>query len=315
MQYPRCLVLALTLYLLLPFASVAQSAQTTFEFHNGIWLNLHHTLFYQAVGNKSGRPPDLSVLTPAETGVWNQALTFYSQSLANHDLLEASMVRMHQSLAVAGDTPGLRVPGLSPNMVQVLEAVAPIYRARFWPEHEARNREWIASVIPLVAKHETALKPALARAYDTPWPKSSIRVEVSYYVTGNSAYTSTEPTLITVSSRSERNQGAGGVETLFHEAGHALVQKTFAEIGKEEKSRKKTLKYRDLWHALMFYTTGELARKQLPELEPYAMIYGLWDANWPEIFTILEKEWKPFLEGKTTFKDAIKQVVAASPER
>jgi hypothetical protein len=309
-------LLAIALFLAqAPIAPVGQTTQTTFEFHSGFWINLHHTLFNQAAGMKAGRPPDLTDLPPAEAGVWNQALTFYGQSLVNHDLLEASMVRMNQALALAGNTSDLQAPTLSRNMEQVLEAVAPIYQARWWPEHDKKNREWIASITVLVAKHESGLKPALARAYDTPWPKGAARVEVSYYVTGNSAYTSTEPTLITVSSRSERNQGAGGLETLFHEAGHALVQKTFAEIAKEEKSRKKDLKYRDIWHALIFYTTGELVRKQLPELEPYATKYGLWEGNWPEMLHLMEKDWKPFLEGRGAFKDAIKQLVANSPTR
>ena len=305
----------LAVFLVIPFLAYGQTSQTTFEFHSGFWLNLHHTLFNQAVGNKAGRTPDLSALPPAEAGLWNQALQYYGQSLVNHDLLEASMVRINQALALAGDTSDLRATALSRNMEQVLEAVAPIYRARLWPEHDKKNREWIDGVTPLVAKHESVLKQALARAYDTPWPKGSARVEVSYYVTGNSAYTSTEPTLITISSRSERNQGAAALEILFHEGGHALVQKAFAEIAKEEKSRKKDLKYRDLWHAVIFYTTGDLVRKQLPELEPYAMKYGLWEGNWPDMLPVMEKAWKPFLEGKGTFKDAIKQLVADSPAR
>jgi hypothetical protein len=171
------------------------------------------------------------------------------------------------------------------------------------------------AVAPLIAKTEGALKPALAHAYDTPWPKTPIRVEVSYYVPGNAAYTSTEPTLITTSSRSERNQGPAALENIFHEAGHALIQKTFAEIAKNEKSQKKELKFRDLWHALMFYTTGELMRKQVPELEPYAMKYSLWESSWPQTLPVLEKDWKPFLEGDGAFKDAIKQLVADSPAR
>lgn len=300
---------------LIAWVAMGQTRQTTFEFHSGMWLNLHHTLYYQAVGIKAGRVPDLSALSSAETGVWNQALHYYGRSLVNHNLLEVSMARINQALANAANASDLQAPGLSREMDQVLEAAAPIYRARFWADHDRNNQEWIASAIPLIAKHEDALKPALARAYDTPWPKSPIRVEVSYYVTGNSAYTSLNPTLITVSSGSQRNQGPALLENIFHEGGHALIQKAFAEITKAEKSQKKELKYRDVWHALMFYTTGELVRKQVPELEPYAMKYGLWEDNWPQVLPMMEKDWKPFLEGKGAFKDGIRQLVADSPAR
>ena len=309
---PR-LVVAFSICLLVAPSALGQVSQSTFEFHSGFWLNLHHTLFNQATTTRAGRPPDLSTLTPAEANLWNQAVEYYGRSLISHDLLEASMVRINQALALAGDAPAFQSPALSQNLNQVLAAVAPIYRARLWPEHDAKNKEWIVSITPVIAKSEGALKPALSRAYDTPWPKAAVRVEVSYYVAGNSAFTSTEPTLVTISSRSERNQGAGGLETVFHEAGHALVQKAFAEIAKDEKSLKKELKYRDLWHALLFYTTDQLVKKQVPELEPYAMKYGLWESNWPEMLPIMEKTWKPFLEGKGTFKDAVKQLVADSP--
>jgi hypothetical protein len=306
---------ALAVVLVISCLAPAQTAQTTFEFHSGIWFNLHHTLYNQSVAKKSGRLPDLSVLFPPEVGVWNQALDFYGRSLVNHDLLELSMTRLSQTVAGAGNTSDLQAPGLSKEMESILEAAAPIYKARWWPEHDKSNRDWIDSITPLVAAHEGAMRPALSAAYDTPWPKGPVRVEVSYFVAGNSAYTAIDPTLITVSSRSERNQGAGGLETLFHEEGHALVQKVFAEIAKEEKSQKKNLKNRDLWHALVFYTTAELLRKRLPALEPYAVKYGLWENSWPEILPLMEKDWKPFLDGKAKLKDAIKQLVSDAPAR
>lgn len=300
---------------LLPLLTLGQATQTTFEFHSGIWVNLHHTLYNHAAGIKSERLPDLAALSPAETSAWNQALEFYGRSLVNHDLLETSMARMNQTLALAGNAPTPQAPELSKDLARILESAATIYRAHWWADHDSKNREWISSVSPLVAKYEGVLKPALARVYDTPWPKGPVRVEVSYYVTGNSAYTSLNPTLITVASGSQRNQAPAALENVFHEAGHALVQKAFAEIAKDEKSLKKELKYRDLWHALIFYTTGELVRKQLPDLEPYATKYGLWESSWPQLLPVMEKDWKPYLDGKSTFKDAIKQLVADSPAR
>jgi len=301
--------------LLIPFPAWGQTTQSTFDFHSGIWLNLHHTLYNQAIGIKSGRLPNLSSLPAPETNAWNQALEYYGRSLANHDLLEPSMGRINQALALAGNAPTLQAPELSKDLARILESAAPIYRARWWADHDGKNREWISSVSPLIAKYENALKPALSHAYDTPWPKVPIRVEMSYYVPGNSAYTAVDPTLITVSSSSQRNSGPSALENIFHETSHALVQKAFAEIAKDEKSLKKELKYRDLWHALIFYTAGELVKKQVPELEPYAAKYGLWESSWPQILPVMEKDWKPFLEGKSAFKDAIKQLVVDAPSR
>jgi hypothetical protein len=235
--------------------------------------------------------------------------------VVNHDLLETAMVRINQALSLAGSAPTPQAPELSKDLARVLESAAPVYRARWWADHDRNNREWISSVTPLIAKYENALRPALSHAYDTPWPKAPIRIEVSYYVPGNSAYTALDPPLITISSGSQRNSGSSAIENIFHEASHVLVQKAFTEIAKDEKALKKELKYRDLWHALVFYTTGKLVKAQVPELEPYATKYGLWESAWPGVLPIMEKDWKPFLEGTGTFKDTIKQLVADSPSR
>jgi hypothetical protein len=59
----------------------------------------------------------------------------------------------------------------------------------------------------------------------------------------------------------------------------------------------------------MFYTTGELMRKCLPEVEPYAIKYGLWEQGWRGVYDVMERHWKPFLDGDGTFREAIDGVV------
>jgi hypothetical protein len=281
--------------------AAAEAEQTTFDFHSGFWVNLHHTLYNQADGQRVGRMPDLSALSPAEAGVWSEALDYYSRNFAGHDLLELAG-RINVPLALKGRAPR--------PLMRMLETAAPVYRLQWWTLHERKNREWIDRIAPLVARHEKPVRSALAHAYDTPWPKRRMRVEMSYYTTGVSAYTSVVPTLITVSSWSRRNEGATGLETIFHEAGHALIERVRAEIAAAETRRGRKVSRRDLWHAIIAYTSGEVVRKQVPELVPYAMRYGLWESEWPDTLPILEKHWKPFLAGTGRFRDAIGRVVA-----
>ena len=73
--------------------------------------------------------------------------------------------------------------------------------------------------------------------------------------------------------------GPAGLETIFHEAGHSLVQKVVQEIGAEENRRGRKLSNQNLWHGIMFYTTGELVQRQLPTFVPYAIKYGMWEKN------------------------------------
>jgi hypothetical protein len=298
---------------LLLFLLASQNSQTTFDFHSSFWVNLHHTLYNQAFVQRVGRAPDLSVLNPTEVAAWNEAVAYYGESVINHDFLESDMGRINAALARAGNATSLGTPHeITKDLAAILEKVAPIYRAHWWPDHDRKNREWIAAATPLVAKHEAVLKPALARAFDTPWEKRPIHVEMSYYVTNASAYTAIFPTLITVSSSSPRTVGPAMVEVLFHESSHALIVKARDELSKETRNRKTELPYPDFWHALLFYTNSEIVKKQLPELEPYANKYGMWQNNWPLALPVFEKDWRPFLIGKGNFREALKQIVADS---
>jgi|SRR5579863_2907453 len=293
-------------------AVFGQASQTTFDFHSGFWVNLHHTLYNQAAGIKAGRTPNLSALSATEATAWNAALDYYERNLAEKDFLEPSMTEINTALAKAGNAPSLKGAHVPEPLSQLLEQAAPVYRAQWWAEHDRKNHQWIDEVTPLIAQYESALKPALARAYDTPWPKGRIHVEMSYYTTGASAYTSIFPTLITVSSWSQRNVGPAGLETVFHEAGHALVLKIRGEISAAQQRRGRKPAYVDLWHALMFYTTGELVKQQVPALVPYAIKYGMWENNWPNLLPIMERDWKPFLDGKGSFRESIDRLATDS---
>jgi hypothetical protein len=286
-----------------------RARQTTFDFHSGLWLNLHHVLYNQSAGKRDNRAPDLSPLTPAETSLWNAALDYYDRNLSTRELLDPEMIRIRDPLADAADRSSLAESSVPPALRQLLENVMPAYYAHWWPAHNTKNHEWIAHVTELLDRYESALKPEFAHAFATRWPRSPMRVEMSYYTTGASAYTSILPTTITVSSWSRRNLGPAALETIFHEAGHALIPKVRDEIDRAARKRGKPLRHPDLWHAVQFYTTGELVRQHLPALTPYAVQYGMWESQWPGVLPVLEANWKPYLDRMARFQDAIAQIV------
>ncbi|HEV2473201.1 MAG TPA: hypothetical protein VGS41_11080 [Chthonomonadales bacterium] len=289
--------------------ALAPVAQKTFEFHNDFWVNLHHTLYNQAALQKAGHPPDLSTLSQQEASEWNRALDYYGRNLIGRSLLDYSMVRINTALAHTAETSRLtQVEDRA--LRELLENAAPIYRAHWWPAQQRSNQEWMDRISPLVARCEDAVKPALSHAYNSPWPHHRIRVEISYYTTGVSAYTSLRPTLITISSWSKRNQDTAAVETLFHEASHSLIRKVADEIQAYQNRTGKKLTHGDLWHAVIFYTTGEIVGRCEPDLVPYAIKYGMWDTAWPNTLPALDKDWRPYLEGKAKFKASIDRLVA-----
>ena len=99
----------------------------------------------------------------------------------------------------------------------------------------------------------------LADIYQTRWPAEKIRVDVTAVANYAGAYTTLEPLRVTIASTDTRNQGAAAMEVLFHEASHGIATPVELAIARECRQRDKPIP-RDLWHALIFYTTGEVIK-------------------------------------------------------
>ncbi len=325
-----------------------------FEFHSGFWVNLHHFLYQQArirkgQPSRSGgaQPPGLPVsgaqvstegLTPAERQSWTAALDYYSGDLANRDLLfNGDMVNINNRLAqlegcaeLSGRGSGECASGLRPELIAALERAAPVYRARWWPEHDQSNRSWVAFAGRLVRQFGAVLARQLSATYRADWPAGQMRVDVVFYGGPFGAYTSLDPVHLTISSSDPRNQGSAALEVLFHEASHSLAGAVRDAIARECRARGKPIP-RDLWHALLFYTTGEMVKRALsaPEssaghglgaaqgpaggtdsYKPYAYRFGLYARGWAHYQHALERYWQPYLDGKAEFDTALARLVA-----
>lgn len=300
-----------------------------FEFHSGFWLNLHHTLYHQArqQRNASSSVPVLTNLTAAEQKTWDAAVAFYSQTYAEKDLLfSLDLVLIKNQLGdfeTCEDLAGLKKKtcdaGLPKRLAEALDSAAPIYRAHLWSEHDRANRKWIAAVAPLVRRSGVDLSHRLAEIYQTDWPRERIRVDVTALANASGAYTTLDPLRVTVSSMDSRNQGPESIEILFHEASHGISDSVQEAILRECRQRDKPVP-RDLWHALLFYTTGEVIRPVLVASDqnaprtgyvPYAVREGLYKRGWQDYLRVLNDFWQPYLDGKTNFDDSIAHMVSA----
>jgi hypothetical protein len=323
-----------------PFAAAQdeppQPPLPVFEFHSGFWLNLHHTLYRVARSQRAGSTANpaasnagIANLTPAEQRIWSTAIAYYSRTYAGNDItVSLEMVLIKNQLGdfeTCDDLAGLKRKscdaGLPAKLTEALDAAAPVYRAHFWPEHDRANRRWIAAVAPLVRRNGLDLAHRLAEIYQTNWPKDRIRVDVTSYASSTGAYTTLEPLRVTVSSSDARNQGAEALEVLFHEASHGIADSVQDAIFRECRQREKPIP-RDLWHALLFYTTGELIRPLALDSSgsaggsasgyvPYAVREGLYKRGWENYLRLLTEYWQPYLDGRVTFDDAIAHMVSA----
>lgn len=326
-----------------PPPSSTPPAQPIFQFHSGFWLNLHHFLYLQArirEGETISRIETLkdTATTGKDSGAgsgspaWQAAVDYYVKNLAHRDLLfDGGMILIKNRLAeleacpdLSGKTAPACSSGLKPEMIDALEAAAPVYRAKWWPEDDRRNHEWIDEVQPYIRQMGSSVADQLGVIYHASWPRDPIRVDVVSYAGPFGAYTSLDPTYVTVSSTDPRNQGMSAFEILFHEASHALstsVQDAIVKVCHEEDIPIP----RDLWHALLFYTTGEVVRRTLARTEPpstpsstrpssytpYAYRNGLYTRGWENYQRALIAYWQPYLEGRDSFSHAIAMVVGA----
>jgi len=359
------LLLVSALFLLRP-ALAAQQVETeygplpVFELHSGFWVNLHHTLYSLArerkalpanrngVGNSGslGQKPLVSPqnLTTAEQQDWDAAVSFYIGNYADKDpLFNIDLMLLKNQLGDFEDCDELTGKkkktcdaGLPGKIAPVLESAAPIYRAHWWLDQDRANRRWIARIAPLVLEQGVGVSERLADIYQTKWPKGKIRVEVCGYANSTGAYTTLDPLRVTISSTDPRNQGSAAFEVLFHEASHGIAQAVQAAIARECRQRNKAIP-RDLWHALIFYTTGEvikplMAGKDAPvpgkpqsaapssskagggseeSYTPYAIREGLYQRGWNSYLQLLTQFWQPYLDGKATFDDAIAHMASS----
>jgi len=96
-------------------------------------------------------------------------------------------------------------------------------------------------------------------------------------------------------------------------------------IAREFRERDKPIP-RDLWHALLFYTTGEMVRRDVsygslaaadpqengsPPYETYAKRFGLYSGSWVRFRGMLDLYWLPYLDGRISFDTAIARLAAA----
>ena len=323
-----------------------------FEFHSGFWVNLHQFLYHEArlrestpeakaaaAANTSGpalkqNPVSLSA---AEQKTWEQAIAYYRANYAGKDpqinidliLLKNQLGDFEDCDELLGRKKRACDAGLPGNIGVILEAAAPVYRAHWWANQDRGNRRWVSRVAPLIREQGVGLSQRLADIYQSTWPKAKIRVEVCAYANFSGAFTTLDPLRVTISSTEPRNQAPDSLEVLFHEASHGISIPVQDAITRECRQRDKPIP-RDLWHALVYYTTSEVLLPVMqdapPAAQPGDMILPrqanmsrmppdlrekFTQRGWEEYIRILNIYWQPYLDGKVNFEDAIAHLVSA----
>ena len=309
--------------------SLEAAAQRTmlFEYHSGFWINLHHFLYRQAqvlLPQTGPHPLDLTKtdkdelerLSANERSAWNEAVSYYSRSVVQRDLLfDRDLVRIKDELEDAEATADLEGAEIPAELKAALLKATPIYRKHWWARHDAENHQWIAHLEPLVQHGGPALSTKLSIIYGEPWPGYPVRVDVVTYANWSGAYTSLRPTRPTISSTDRGNQEMAALEILFHETSHGMMDKVMDALKSAEARVNVTragapFHAGSIWHAVLFYTAGELVAEQTPGYTPYADKAGLWVRAWPAPDrALIERDWKPHMNGSVSLEQSLAKLV------
>jgi hypothetical protein len=96
---------------------------------------------------------------------------------------------------------------------------------------------------------------------------------------------------------------------------HILQGRLVAELDQQAKVQGKELP-RQLSHAFIFFTAGEIVGQFVPDHKRYAETNGLWSRDSMDgIRKLLDAHWRPYIERKAwrkaEFEDAVKSIVKA----
>ena len=203
-----------------------------------------------------------------------------------------------------------------------LEAALSAYRECWWPDHDARNRRWIADAVSRVIPHEPSITARLSRYYEGDWDLP-IPVDVAGYAGRTRANTIRNPDHILISGAENTFPGYTGLEMLFHEASHTLVTPRFGAVARAIAEASSNLGRDrppdDLWHVLLFYTTGWTIEHVLGEhgVEYVQFLYsdGLFQRAWPELQKPVEEYWGDYLNGDIDMEQAARRIIQSGSEQ
>lgn len=317
MTRPSCLVLMLV-GLMLARPAATQTAPRWFEFRVSFWNSLHHELHALARPRPAAAPAPTADLAESQRAGWQQALEVYRPLGRRSLLFDEGLASVSALLSPLADDAPLPRDAIAPALVAALSAAAPAYRATGWPAHQRDARAFIDSVSLLLARHGDVIAPTLSAAYGARW-SAPVPVDVVRDAgpPGN-AHTTVRPRArVTIAATDPRHQGPAALELLFHEASHEWDAVLADEISSLARAEGRVVR-KDLWHAVLFYTAGELTRRALAATDvsyvPYAVVQGMDSGIYKDVWPAIVRAWTPWLDRRTSRAAAVTALVRAVGE-
>lgn len=307
----RVFVAILATFGVVASALPATQRKPLFTFHSNAWLNLH--LFVRLAARGVLAQAELS---EQERAQWVAGVEFYKPYGQRDVLFDQGMVDIGTALRRAEGKSNLDGITIDADLKATLERLMPVYQKHWWPAHDRANRAWIAAAQLLIEQHGAEISEALARTYGVSWPTNPIPVDVTVTAGANGAYTSNNPTQISISSSEEGNRGYRALEIVFHESSHGLgLFPVLIEPLNQTAAEQKVTVPPQLWHAILFFTAGEITRRELSahgiDYTEYAGAGLYKNLCGTGCRDKIAEHWTPHLDGKRSIADALSALVAS----
>jgi hypothetical protein len=327
-------ILGLGTLLLAPRASLGQAPERTpvvttphFAFFSDFDTNLNDALIAAGVARKGGKPElfhsgdavsCFGKLPQSARAAWEGALDYYATIISPADWSDPQQYLVRVQLA--GFDEELK-DAAARQFVEIAQAfraaAAPAYEACRWPDQDDKNRRWIEEEKSRLTADEEKVASRLEQLYRIRWDGLPIPVDVVETVNWSGANSILRDAGGGHLLISNSYQGPAALEVVFHEASHLLMGRK-DPLRQALDSASSAVGFSlpgDLWHVVLFYTTGEAVRRILddegkPGYTP--MLYGVFErGTWGDYRKALESAWRPYVDGERTLSDAAASLVEA----
>ena len=286
-----------------------------FAFHSDFATNVHDALLEAGRARKKGKSELFQAgeeaacfagLAPSAQTAWNLAVDYYTQVISPKKWSDREQTLMRLDLAGVEELTrerDRRFVGIAHGFI---EAATPAYEACRWDTQDARNRGWIEALVAQLSVHEKNISRRLTGLYGKPLGGLPIRVDVVETVNWSGATTwilDPDGGHIVVSNV---EHGPISLEYIFHEASHTLMRREYpVQLAlKQAAARLDVTLPGDLWHAVLFYTTGDAVRRILAEAGEPAYTPMLFAQNiLGRHHEAMKSAWTAYLDGERDLQE------------
>lgn len=291
-----------------------------YQFYSNATLNEHLFLCKHSIEIRNKKIPEDSITfyltkagVPGNAAVI-EALKFYRDSVAPKDLLFNTTMREFSVLLATNKLSDAK--GWQMDALKHIKNIEPFFKKQIWPSIDSANNAWAAFAKPELAQHEEIVMTRLQKLYDDTMPQNKIRVDLGIYGTWAGAYSYSQGIdHIIIATNENANTGRLGVEIVFHEGSHFIIDKVFNFVAEYYNAKNIQGNRRQTWHNLLFYTTGNVTKEayaaQGIDFLPYYK-HARFEENIPPFkltTTALALHWDPYMRGETTQVEALKKVI------